>query len=37
MDRLYILMELYCKWYKQRRNDKWEDFYIWLDEKVILD
>ena len=37
MDRLYILAELYQKWYRQRKNDKWEDFYMWLDEKVILD
>ena len=37
MDRLYILIELYCKWYRQRKNNKWEDFYMWLDEKVVLD
>ena len=37
MDRLYILTKLYQKWYKQRGNDKQEDFYIWLNKKVILD
>jgi len=37
INRLYTLTELYRKWYKQRGNDKWEDFYIWLDKKVIPD
>jgi len=36
-DRLYTLSKLYRKWFRQRHNNKWEDFYIWLDEKVILD
>jgi len=27
-DRLYILSKLYRKWFRQRYNDKWEDFYI---------
>ena len=37
IDKLYTLIELYQKWYRQRYNDKWEDFYIWLDEQVIQD
>ena len=37
IDRLYTLTELYCKWYRQRKNNKWEDFYIQLDKKVVLD
>ena len=37
IDRLYTLIELYCKQYRQHKNNKWEDFYIWLNEKVILD
>jgi hypothetical protein len=36
-DRSYTLTELYRKWYKQRHNDEWEDFYMWLDEKAIAD
>jgi Retrotransposon gag protein/Zinc knuckle len=36
-DKSYTLTELYRKWYKQRHNDEWEDFYMWLDEKVIAD
>src|ERR1700733_12632946 len=36
IDRLYNLIKLYWKWYRQRKNNKWEDFYIWLDKKVIL-
>ena len=34
-DELYILMQLYKKWYRQRKNDKQEDFYIQLDKKVV--
>jgi len=26
MDKSYTLIELYRKWYKQHRNNKWEDF-----------
>ena len=37
IDRLYTLIELYRKWYKQRGNNNWEDFYIQLDKKVVLD
>ena len=37
MDELYILIQLYKKWYRQRRNDKQEDFYIQLDKKVVQD
>ena len=37
IDRLYNLIKLYQKQYRQRKNNKWEDFYIQLDEKVILD
>jgi len=37
MDRPYTLNQLYGKWYRQRHNNKWEDFYMWLDEKVIQD
>ena len=36
-DRLYIFIQLYRKWYKQQHNNKWEDFYMWLDERVIPD
>jgi hypothetical protein len=36
-DRSYTLTELYRKWYKQRGNDEWEDFCMWIDEKVIPD
>ena len=28
IDRLYTLIKLYYKWYRQHKNDKWEDFYI---------
>ena len=37
INRLYNLIELYQKQYRQRKNNKWEDFYIWLDKKVVLD
>ena len=37
MDKSYTLTELYHKWYKQRGNNKWEDFCIQLDKKVIAD
>ena len=37
MDELYILMQLYKKQYRQRKNNKWEYFYIQLDEKVVQD
>ena len=37
MDRSYTLIELYRRWYRQRKNNKWEDFYMWLDEKVVPD
>ena len=37
INKLYTLIELYCKWYKQRGNNKWKDFCIWLDKKVIAD
>ena len=37
MDRLYNLIELYQKQYRQRKNNKWEDFYMWLNKKVVLD
>ena len=30
-------MQLYKKQYRQRKNDKQEDFYIQLDEKVVQD
>ena len=30
-DRSYILIELYYRQYRQRHNDKQEDFYIQLD------
>jgi hypothetical protein len=36
-DEPYTLTQLYQKWYKQRGNDEWEDFYMWLDEKVVQD
>ena len=36
IDRLYNLIELYQKWYRQRKNDKQEDFYIQLDKKSYL-
>ena len=36
IDRLYTLIELYYKQYKQQRNNKWEDFYIQLDKNVIV-
>ena len=36
MDRAYTLTKLYYKWYRQHKNDKWEDFYIQLDKKVVL-
>ena len=35
MDKLYILIQLYKKWYRQRKNNKQEDFYIQLDKKVV--
>ena len=37
MDKLYILTQLYKKQYRQRKNNKQEDFYIQLDEKVVQD
>ena len=37
MDELYILIQLYKKWYRQRKNNKQEDFYIQLDKKVVQD
>ena len=37
MDKLYILTQLYKKWYRQRKNNKQEDFYIQLDKKVVQD
>ena len=36
MDKLYTLIKLYHRQYRQRHNNKWEDFYMWLDKKVIL-
>ena len=30
-------MQLYKKWYRQCKNNKQEDFYIQLDEKVVQD
>ena len=30
-------MQLYKKWYRQRKNNKQEDFYIQLDKKVVQD
>ena len=30
-----MLTQLYKKWYRQRKNDKQEDFYIYLDKKVV--
>jgi len=35
IDRLYTLNQLYGKWYRQQHNNKWADFYMWLDKKVI--
>ena len=37
MDELYILTQLYKKQYRQRKNNKQEDFYIQLDKKVVQD
>ena len=37
MDKPYILIQLYKKQYRQRKNDKQEDFYIQLDKKVVQD
>ena len=37
IDKPYILTQLYKKWYRQRKNNKWEDFYIQLNEKVVQD
>ena len=37
MDKLYILIQLYKKQYRQRKNNKQEDFYIQLDKKVVQD
>ena len=37
VDRSYILIKLYRKWYNQRGNDEQEDFCIQLDKKAILD
>ena len=37
MDKLYILTQLYKKQYRQHKNNKQEDFYIQLDEKVVQD
>ena len=37
MDKLYTLIQLYKKWYRQRRNNKQKDFYIQLDKKVVQD
>jgi len=36
-EKPYTLNQLYGKWYRQRHNDEWEDFYMWLDEKVVQD
>ena len=36
-ERPYTLNQLYRKWYRQQHNNKWEDFYIQLDEKVVQD
>ena len=35
IDKPYTLNQLYGKWYRQRHSDKQEDFYIWLDKKVV--
>ena len=35
IDELYTLIQLYKKQYRQRKNNKWEDFYIQLDKKVV--
>ena len=35
IDKLYILNQLYGKWYRQRSNNKQADFYMWLDKKVV--
>ena len=35
-NRLYMLIKLYCKQYRQQKNNKQEDFYMWLDKKVVL-
>ena len=32
-----VLIQLYKKWYRQRKNNKQKDFYIQLDEKVVQD
>ena len=37
INRLYNLIKLYQKQYRQRKNNKQEDFYIQLDKKVVLD
>ena len=37
MDKPYILIQLYKKQYRQRKNNKQEDFYIQLDKKVVQD
>ena len=37
INRAYILTKLYQKWYKQRGNNKQEDFCIQLNKKVIPD
>ena len=37
MDKLYILIQLYKKQYRQRKNNKQEDFYIQLDKKIVQD
>ena len=37
MDKLYTLIDLYYKQYRQRKSNKQEDFYIQLDKKAIPD
>ena len=37
MDKPYTLTQLYKKQYRQRKNNKQEDFYIQLDKKVVQD
>ena len=34
-DKLYTLIELYQQQYRQRHNDKQEDFYIQLNKRVV--
>ena len=37
MDEPYIFTQLYKKQYRQRKNNKQEDFYIQLDKKIVQD